>query len=66
MRFKCKPDLEAGDIKVKTKFLWFPVCINKERRWLERATIKYEFEGWSYMPMDCWESVLWHPIEFID
>jgi len=27
--------------KIKTKFLWFPVDIDGEIRWLERATIKY-------------------------
>ena len=26
------------DIRVRTKFLWFPKTINEETRWLERAT----------------------------
>jgi hypothetical protein len=36
-----------GDIRIKTKFLWWPLEINREVRWLERATIKYVYrESW--------------------
>ena len=33
-----------GDTKVKKEFLFFPVIIGEELRWLETATIKYEFD----------------------
>lgn len=46
-----------GDTKVKKKFLLFPVIIDKELRWLETATIKYEFNF-------IYEK--WYPIEFIN
>ncbi len=46
-----------GDTKVKKKFLFFPVIIDEELRWLETATIKYKFD---------FINEKWYPIEFID
>ena len=33
-----------GDERIITKFLWFPVSIGNETRWLERASIKQRLE----------------------
>lgn len=41
MRFDLTPKHSIGEYYITTKFLWFPVTIGNERRWLETATIKY-------------------------
>jgi hypothetical protein len=52
MRFKRKP---IKDREVISKFLWFPLEIKDEIRWLERATFEreyqYFYEGgrWEYL-----------------
>jgi len=43
MRWKDDPIPIEGDNLEVTKFLWFPLTIKKETRWLERATIKLQF-----------------------
>lgn len=48
-----------GDIKIVTKFLWLPVIIGNEFRWMEKATIKYEYIGY-------FDSSEWDPIEFLN
>lgn len=46
-----------GHIKVKTMFLWWPMCLNKEYRWLEFANVEMVYvhgdrstEGPHYSP----------------
>ena len=39
---------KIGDVKIAKKFLWFPVCIDHEIRWLETATIKYQYSSRSH------------------
>lgn len=39
------------DIKVKRKFALFPICIDKEVRWLEWVTIEYVYNKWH----DVWD-----------
>ena len=34
---------KSGDRRIVEKFLLFPVNINGERRWLERATIEQQY-----------------------
>lgn len=46
-----------GDTKVEKKFLFFPVIIDEELRWLETATIRYKFD----FIIEKWE-----PIEFVN
>ena len=45
MRFTKKKDMMNGYYnnarKTETKFLWWPVTIDHETRWLETATIEY-------------------------
>lgn len=66
MRWKCIPTPKKGDERKKTKFLFFPVCIDCEWRWFETVTIHQRFEGWDYASMDCYEFELWKNLKFID
>lgn len=68
MRFFLDPNPKLDDERTITKFLLFPVCINNEMRWLEKATIKQKFKRidkelengeWCF-------SIGWKDIEFID
>ena len=64
MRFK-KREQKVGQIIQRTKFLWFPVSINGETRWLERATIEYE----SYQFFDTtsgYDGIAWRPLRFVN
>ena len=42
MRFYEKEPLHAGETRTITKFLWYPVKIERETRWLETAKIIQE------------------------
>jgi hypothetical protein len=50
--------------KIKTKFLWWPITIDGETRWLETATIEYRVD----YDDDLFNSkyYYWAPINFID
>lgn len=39
---------KIGDTKIVRKFLWFPVSIDHEIRWLEYATIIYKYSNKSH------------------
>ena len=45
MRWKKKAHKspKIGDKKSKLKFLWCPLCLNNECRWLEIAKIEYKY-----------------------
>jgi hypothetical protein len=50
--------------KHKTKFLWFPVTIHGETRWLETATITYRVKkDWGAFLGDYY---YWKAWEFVD
>jgi hypothetical protein len=50
--------------KTKTKFLWWPLTIKGETRWLETATIEYKVD-WKYdLFLD--KYYYWSPIKFIN
>jgi len=50
--------------KIKTKFLWWPLTIDGETRWLETATIEYKVD-WKYdLFLD--KYYYWAPTEFIN
>ena len=52
-----KPDYDTR--RIITKFLWFPIQIGKETRWLEKATIEQCYiEGEPYDD-DRWQSIKW-------
>ena len=44
---KCKSK-EDGDIKIITKFLLIPKCIDYVWRWFEIAKIKYKYDDMKY------------------
>ncbi len=54
MRFKRKPFKYT---RVVSKFLWFPLEINGEIRWLERATFKKRYNN--YYDGGSWEYIEW-------
>lgn len=49
-KYREKEDFALGEKRVIEKFLVFPVCLNGECRWLEKATINqiYGFKGGEY------------------
>jgi len=55
-----KEKVKLGDERVVMKFLWFPLTIDKETRWLEHACIKQCVEP-AYQPT---EVLKWQPIKF--
>ena len=68
MRFKKEAYLikchRHGIKKTKTKFLWWPVKIDGETRWLERATIEYKVETGIHVFYD--KHYYWKPWRFIN
>ena len=38
MKFQLAPEPKNGDLRIRTQFLLFPKEINREVRWLERAS----------------------------
>jgi len=49
MRFRLPKD---GDERIITKFAWLPINIVENYRWLERVTVKQnynEYHGWMNM-----------------
>lgn len=55
------PKLEDGEIFTQTKFLWFPLRIGDETRWLERATIEYRVDRDYYS-----DDPYFHVVRFVD
>lgn len=65
MRFDTTPKLKEGEEKIVTKFLLLPVTIGYERRWLEKATIRYtSHRMWDVTCGAEW--VEWRPQQFIN
>jgi len=68
MRFTKRKEMKEGYWKgfrkTKTKFLWWPVTIDDETRWLETATIEYKID-YDY---DLFSNTYyyWEPRRFID
>ena len=69
MRFYAVKKPTEGDIKTVTKFLWLPITLGNETRWLERATMQMQYTGFnSYVPdskIVC-RGYWWRPERFID
>ena len=67
MRWKSKPISKVGDKKIVTKFLWFPKKINRETRWLEKATWEEEYQQICESEEECYTySYKWIKIRWID
>lgn len=58
-----------GETDVKIKFLWVPLTIKGETRWLEKSTILYKFmeveDGFDMLGHTLYK-LKWVPIEFIN
>lgn len=69
MRFTKEKELRHAYInssrKYKQKFLWFPLTINGETRWLEEAQIAYRVNWDSYALSDC-KYYYWEACEFVN
>lgn len=67
MRFTKEKELRDAYLydteKVKHKFLYWPVTINGETRWLEEAWIKYRVKK-DNLPF--WDSYYWCAVEFLN
>lgn len=68
MRFTKEKQLRDDYIKstrkTKTKFLWLPITIHGETRWLETATIEYRVNyGYDVLVEKYY---YWEPFNFID
>jgi hypothetical protein len=67
MRFTKEKELRDAyykdTIKRKTKFLWYPITIDGETRWLETATIDYTVKR-NWAVFDVYFS--WEPYCFIN
>jgi hypothetical protein len=46
VRWNKEPDPKVGNERRIVKFLFKPLCICGQTRWLERAVILQEFEEW--------------------
>ena len=57
-------DYWSNKRKIKTKFLWWPITIGGETRWLERATIEYRVDHEE--DLLCNRYYFWKPLNFID
>ena len=68
MRFTKEKQLRDDYInstkKIKTKFLWLPLTIYGETRWLETATIEYRVTCEEGLFSD--KIYYWKPFNFID
>jgi hypothetical protein len=56
MKWQKKQRPSYGETRTKTGFLWFPVCLEGEWRWWERATWEERF---SYASLLGWEKEKW-------
>ena len=68
MRFTKKNEMYMmyiyGKRKIETKFLWLPVTICYETRWLETATIEYKVD-YEHTVFDS-KSYFWKPWSFLN
>jgi hypothetical protein len=73
MRFTKRKQMKEGYWKgfrkTKTKFLWWPITIDDETRWLEIATIEYGIDYEIDYDSVCVSNntyYYWKPFKFID
>lgn len=59
---KPRPRPRQGDTREIEKFLWRPMLIDDEWRWLERVRYKQEFGR----PGKWYTVLMWHDVEWIE
>jgi hypothetical protein len=65
MKWPVKPDPKEGDLRHKTRFLFFPKTIDRQARWLELATWAEECRIVTYrLPKSNWTELVWIPISW--
>lgn len=68
MRFTKQKSLREHywkDTKIeKTKFLWLPITIDSETRWLEKTTMIYEVKSFNGFLEDRYFE--WRPVKFVN
>jgi hypothetical protein len=65
MRFDLTPTVHEGDQRVVTKFLWLPVRIGNDKRWLEKATLRQTCHRmWDVTSGSEWME--WRSVEFLN
>jgi hypothetical protein len=64
MRFDLSRKYYVGDKRVTEKFLWWPVRVGNEVRWLEKAKIKYELTD--TMDPTTGGHIYWKAVEFLN
>jgi len=57
MKWKAKPKPKVDDTRKKTRFLFFPKCLDNEWRWLEKATWIQEYT--LLYPETAWWDISW-------
>ena len=64
MKWFKKPEIKltVGDEKIVTRFLFWPLCINGEWRWLETASYRLKVEYWTGQ---CTVEKLWTRMEWV-
>jgi len=65
MKWKKKQGPQIGDRRTITKFLWLPVCVKEEWRWLEKASISQRYGGRWDEALGAefnltWENIAWN------
>ena len=65
MRQDLTPKIKEGDERITNRFLWLPVRIGNERRWLEKAKIRWKARRmWDVTCGAEWME--WRPQEFLN
>lgn len=59
MKFYDKRRPKDGEIRLITKFLWFPKCLDGETRWLETATWEEKYSLSGHFKDDGWYATRW-------
>lgn len=69
MRFTKKKELIDAylndDAKVVVKFLWLPLTIKGETRWLEKAEVKYKVD-WEHVFLSRERDYFWKAVQFLN
>ena len=61
MRWQARPELVGDEIRVVRRFLFIPMCLGGEWRWLEHAGIKqmYDVPDYADMGEGGWKNMEW-------
>ena len=69
MRWKAAPEPKEGSTRVREVFLWWPLTIGDETRWLEKTRIAEKREARRHIDYefgDEYTYLEWMPFQFLD